>query len=107
MRKTNKTKRRIETCLRALVSSWSRRRCLDAEGEQHVSRPPAERAIAGVYVEHAAGDDRAGAADRRALGRDAVHRFEVAVGVIFPQQRSVFRRIAANTAIVGPGDDDA
>ena len=84
--------------------SASGRLFVDAERQQHVARPSAERAVAGVDVDHSAGDDRAGTADRRAFRRHAVHRLEVAVGVVLPEQRSVLRRVGAHAAIVRPGE---
>jgi hypothetical protein len=65
--------------------------CLvDPESKQHVPGTPEEAAIAGIDVQHSAGDNRARAIDRAALGPDAVHRHEVAIGVELPEDRPVF-----------------
>src|SRR5262249_62344516 len=82
------------------IGSWR-------EGEQDVSRPQTERAVARADVEHAAGDDGRGTVHRAALRAQTVDSHEVAVRVERPDDLAGLRRIRAQRAIVRRREDDA
>ncbi len=64
---------------------------VDAEGEQHVARAPAEHGVPGGHVDHSVDDDRPWPVDRSALRLDAVDGVVLAVRVVLPEHRSSVR----------------
>src|SRR5579863_6184962 len=65
------------------------------EGNQHIARHAAALGAAGGDEQHAARDDRSADIHRAAAAGDSVYRFEVARGVVVPNDLAVGRGVRA------------